>query len=354
MRSLAVTNNTIHFVDSLERLFGLGDNPNGEVGNGIELVNHFERYATPLAWSWGKNEFQSGAPAIQIGADKTWKSVWGTGGSFDYYNWALDVNDSSYFWGRNKSFVGGDGAHNAAEGVYPNALDVLKPTQRTPMGVAPTQTTEYSLSLPLCNGGPDQVTNSTSVNLSATATPTILAATGKMNYGYTIAAYKWNKISGPPCTIVAASSASTAVTGMSAGVYQFQMLVTDNNTATWADTVKVTITTAIPAVNVGPDQTISLPTNTVTLTGSAVANGGATLTNLVWTKTAGPEAYTILSPGSAHTAVTDLVAGTYVFTLTATDSNGNKGSASVSIAVNPLPSVPDLLIFHKFFKKIVK
>jgi hypothetical protein len=361
IKELVSSNNTIHFIDSVGDLYGIGDNPNGEIGIGTELVNKFDVYPTPLAWSWAGNEAQVHAPPQRVFLHNVDGSINNTklkhlygGSAFVFYKYAQDMNDSVYFWGRNKSFVGGDGVSNGDEAVHPNALDVLTPTMRTPINISPTQTQIYQLSFPTCNAGADQVVNSTSATLAATATPTILAATGKPNYGYTIVGYAWVKISGPACTIVSPNSASTLVNGMSAGVYQFKVIVTDNNTATWADTVKVTITTAIPSVNVGPDQSIALPTNAVNLTGSAVANGGATLANLLWTKTSGPSSYTISLPGSVNTGVSGLVAGTYVFTLTATDSNGNTGSASVTITVVALPSIPTRLIFHKFFKKVVR
>src|SRR5262249_38077233 len=65
--------NTCHYIDSLNRLWGIGDNPQGEIGNGYELVNKSDIYPTPYGWSWQPGESLSGAPPIQIGIGTTWK-----------------------------------------------------------------------------------------------------------------------------------------------------------------------------------------------------------------------------------------------------------------------------------------
>jgi len=88
---------------------------------------------------------------------------------------------------------------------------------------------------PTSNAGIDQSTTSTSVTLNGT---------GSYDPDGTISTYAWTKISGTGGTIVSAGSATTSVTGLSVGVYVFQLTVTDNNGATATDTVQVTITSA--------------------------------------------------------------------------------------------------------------
>jgi hypothetical protein len=92
----------------------------------------------------------------------------------------------------------------------------------------------------------------------------------------TIASYQWTKISGPSqYSIVSAKKAQTTVNNLSQGTYQFELTVTDNQGATGKDTVIVTVYAAAqtlnqpPTVNAGPDVTITLPNNNVTLSGSA-------------------------------------------------------------------------------------
>ncbi len=81
------------------------------------------------------------------------------------------------------------------------------------------------------------------------------------------------------------------------------------------------------------DTVILLPTNSVTLSGTAVeANPGHPILDTTWTKTSGPAA-TITNPSNRMTTtVTGLVSGSYIFTLTATDKK-NSSSATVKITV---------------------
>ncbi|MCB0709857.1 MAG: hypothetical protein KDC15_10760, partial [Chitinophagaceae bacterium] len=130
-----------------------------------------------------------------------------------------------------------------------------------------------------------------------------------------IAAYLWTKISGPACTITDPNSDVTTVTGMLQGTYRFELRVTDNNGAYGRDTMQVTVNAAPtnipPTANAGPDQSITLPTNSVTLNGSGNDPDGS-ITAYLWIKISGP-ACTITNPNSASTSVTGMLQGTYRF-----------------------------------------
>jgi hypothetical protein len=82
--------------------------------------------------------------------------------------------------------------------------------------------------------------------------------------------------------------------------------------------------------------TISLPQSSITLTGTAVeANPGHPVLDTTWTEASGPSTATITNPvNRMNTTVTGLIAGTYKFTLTATDK---KNSASFTLTVTVLP-----------------
>jgi hypothetical protein len=149
----------------------------------------------------------------------------------------------------------------------------------------------------------------------------------------TISSYAWTKEVGGTATITSPTSATTTVTGLSAGEYRFRLTVTDNNGATGSDTVHVRVNNP-PTANAGTDQTITLPTNSVTLSGSGTDTDG-TITSYSWSKISGGTA-TITSPTSASTTITGLVAGTYVFQLTVTDNNGSTGTDTVQITVKSL------------------
>ena len=67
----------------------------------------------------------------------------------------------------------------------------------------------------------------------------------------TISKYSWTKISGPQQgSIVSPLSAITVLLNLKAGVYKYQLMVTDNDGATAKDTVQINVTSnLLPAVN---------------------------------------------------------------------------------------------------------
>jgi cytochrome b involved in lipid metabolism len=151
-----------------------------------------------------------------------------------------------------------------------------------------------------------------------------------------IASYAWTKVSGGAATITSPSAASTSVTGLVAGSYTFQLSVTDNSGASDTATVVVTVNAAAvntpPTANAGTPQTITLPTSSVTLTGSGTDSDGS-IASYAWTKVSGGAA-TITSPSAASTSVTGLVQGSYSFKLTVTDNSGATANATVAVTVN--------------------
>ncbi|HEY0732081.1 MAG TPA: carbohydrate-binding protein, partial [Chitinophagaceae bacterium] len=91
-----------------------------------------------------------------------------------------------------------------------------------------------------------------------------------------------------------------------------------------------------PTVNAGPDKSITLPTSSVSLSGSA-SDADGSIASYQWTKVSGGAA-TITSPSSASTTITGLVQGSYVFRLTVTDNGGATASDEVSVTVNAEPA----------------
>jgi hypothetical protein len=188
---------------------------------------------------------------------------------------------------------------------------------------------------PIANAGSNQT-------IQLPANTGVLNGNASTDPDGTIVTYAWTKLSGPATyTIVSPSSALTTATGLVQGVYVFQLTVTDNQGAINSATVQITVNAANqpPVANAGPDKTITLPTNSVTLTGSGTDPDG-TVTAYLWSKIAGPGQFTIVSPTQAQTVINNLVQGVYQFELKVTDNQGATGRDTVLVTVNSttLPS----------------
>jgi len=92
-----------------------------------------------------------------------------------------------------------------------------------------------------------------------------------------------------------------------------------------------------PVAYAGGDVTITLPTSSVSLTGSGTDANGS-ISKYAWTLASGPSTYTLSGAALANASVTNLGAGTYVFRLTVTDNAGATAFDEVKITVNPNPT----------------
>ena len=155
-----------------------------------------------------------------------------------------------------------------------------------------------------------------------------------------ISKYEWKKVSGPAGgTIATATAVKTAITGLTAGSYVFSLTVTDNKNTANTATVTVKVNPAAnkaPVANAGVNTSITLPTNSVTLDGTASKDADGKITKYAWKKVSGPVGGTFTSSTLAKTAATGLVAGTYVFSLTVTDDDNVTATANVTVTVNPV------------------
>lgn len=326
-KSVSMNQNTAIMIDSLNDMYGIGDNPNGEVGNGQELVNRFT-YQWQYAWSWNKGEFYTGAPVQKIGSNM---SMVFSSNTYAFYHYALDLLHRLYVWGRDKSFTGGKGLVNTNEVSSPNWGDVLSPTIIDPVANTPGKSVNFIKGI--CSAGSDQTVSTSVISLAGTAT-----AAQAQPWGYSVVSWQWNKLNGAACTIVSPTAATTQVTGLTTGVYTFQLIVTDNNSGTIADTVQITVGSTVftpPTVTVGGGGTIQLPTNFVHATGTASPNGGGvTITSQAWSQQSGPASATFQNQTSLNTDILNMNApGTYIFALTVTDSNNQSTTKQITVSV---------------------
>ena len=99
-----------------------------------------------------------------------------------------------------------------------------------------------------------------------------------------------------------------------------------------------------PIANAGADVIISLPENSVKLNGVASFDPDGTLVSYKWSKVQGPKEYSLATPDSVSTLVTNLVEGIYIFQLSVTDNSGTTGQDEVMVSVIPAPSTNTELI----------
>jgi hypothetical protein len=97
-------------------------------------------------------------------------------------------------------------------------------------------------------------------------------------------------------------------------------------------TEKTATTNQAPVANAGTDKSITLPTNTITLSGSGHDNDGS-IRSYRWVKTSGPIPFTMQTPAAASTTVSGLTAGRYTFRLMVKDNNGATASDEVQVTV---------------------
>ena len=91
-----------------------------------------------------------------------------------------------------------------------------------------------------------------------------------------------------------------------------------------------------PKADAGPDQVITLPTDTVTLNGSASTDPDGSITFFLWQKLSGTNS-SFVTPNSSQTDVKDLEEGIYIFELTVTDDKGAIARDTMQVTVSPAP-----------------
>lgn len=155
----------------------------------------------------------------------------------------------------------------------------------------------------------------------------------------TIISYEWTKVSGGSATLAGASTPTLTVTGMIAGPYTFRLTVTDNRGSKMYDNVNIMVNIP-PVPNAGPDKIITLPTNTVVLSGSATDADG-TIKYYSWGKVSGGTA-ALSGQSTPSFTVTNLSAGTYVFRLTVTDNRSAVRYDDVTVTVSSSTSLASL------------
>lgn len=353
---IIVTNSeSVHYLLTDSTIYGSGENGEGAVGNGDELDFSNQAALTPSgSVLWDYNIGFIGAKVvvtpINIAPERhDIQMVWG-GSHFNVYTYYENYFGQLFVNGRDKVSIQGKGVRDPTGGAisqfYPNTWDRPKITKTSPFLL----TRVVTVTTPGCIFGtlPDTVGSPcASYNPPANVKPTAaMTATTSGNKIFLDASgstdnnlinyYKITQIAGPSLGLNYLADVTDTLTANTNGLYTFKLIVTDDGWLTDSITASIQVnnTGTPPTVSAGSNASITLPTNTITLSGTATGNGGATILSTVWTQVSGPNISTIVSPTSLTTSVTGMTSGLYMFRLTATDSNGNINFANVLISVN--------------------
>jgi alpha-tubulin suppressor-like RCC1 family protein len=332
-------------------LWGWGDNSQGAVGNGNQL--NFATYSPVYAWNWGPGELLQNKPARLVPTVSNFTNIFG-GSAACFYAYAETSSGQLYSCGRNKAMVLGNGVigtPNDAQGIYPDSWEQPTMTAVNPFGLKKMNVSPcpYCLLNPgvwPCSEYKIPGNTPPKSNPGAAQTITLPTSTGLLNGSASsdadgqVVYYKWQEVSGPSTNVVLDPTyQGTRLSGLVAGTYVFSLTVTDNGWASNTSSVTVVVKGAgatAPTVSAGGDPSITLPTSSITLAGTATGNSGATIKTTSWKELSGPVTAAIASPSSLATAITGLnTAGSYVFQLTATDNNNLTSTGSVTVVVNP-------------------
>src|SRR5262249_40242652 len=159
----------------------------------------------------------------------------------------------------------------------------------------------------------------------------------------------WVQLTGPaPVVFSAPTQATTKVTFSAAGSYELQLRADDTQLqSTQSVVVQVNPQNQAPVVNAGPNQSIALPTATVTLQGTVHDDGlpaGATVTQQ-WSVVSAPPSGTVVfsAPTSTTTQATFNVAGTYDLRLTASDTQLTSSSDLIITVLSAPQNLPPVV-----------
>jgi len=298
------------------------DNVNGLTCQSIKVVNVNAALVVPTA-NAGIDQ------TITLPIDFVNLSGSGSGGTINSYTWNK-ISGVGGGWsgtnvGQNVTFT------SMIAGVYKFRLQVGNTDGN--FGYDTVQVTVLPAPVaPSCSAGTTPVTITLPVSTVA------LTGTGSSNSGNTVS-YAWTLFAGSGGTITSATSASTTATGLTAGSRTYRLTVTDNGNGLTCTSDKVVITNAalvVPVVNAGADQTITLPTSSVNLSGSAT---GGTINSYLWTILNGVGGV-FGDNTAASTTFSGLTAGVYSLRLRAGNTDQNFGYDYMLVTVNPALVLP--------------
>ena len=153
----------------------------------------------------------------------------------------------------------------------------------------------------------------------------------------TVSSFKWSQISGPSnADMTGENTPNLTAESLIAGKYVFQLTITDNDGGSSTDNAVVTVNSAsntAPEAVAGPNRSITLPSNQLTITGDASDTDG-TINSYEWVQVSGPSTAGMSGNNTNKLVASSLIAGTYVFRLIVIDDDGASGEDEMHVVVH--------------------
>ncbi|XP_075866613.1 dyslexia-associated protein KIAA0319 homolog [Microcebus murinus] len=164
-----------------------------------------------------------------------------------------------------------------------------------------------------------------------------------------IVSYHWEEITGP--FIDEKTSADSPVlhlSNLSSGNYTFRLTITDSDGATNSTTAAIVVNNAVddpPVANAGPNQTITLPQNSITLNGNQSSDDHQ-IVLYEWSLAPGSEGKEVAMQGvqTPYLHLSAMQEGEYTFQLMVTDSSRQQSTAVAMVTVQPENNRPPVAV----------
>ncbi|MFM2363964.1 MAG: hypothetical protein RLZZ316_2866 [Bacteroidota bacterium] len=249
-------------------------------------------------------------------------------GTINTYAWTKTSGPASY------TIVNPSAANtalnNLTEGVYTFRLTVIdnagaSATDEVTVTVAPQPNAG-----PVANAGND-------IEITLPINRANLDGSNSSDPDGSIISYTWVRATGPGAvTIVNSNTSRPSVDGLSQGLYEFELTVTDNRGAVAKDRVLVKVNkkpNAKPIAKANKDTSVALTSAKAMLSGTESVDADGAIVAYKWTQVSGPAIAAVVSPATAETEVLNLQEGVYEFELAVTDNEGDIATTTVRVSV---------------------
>ncbi|XP_044773194.1 dyslexia-associated protein KIAA0319 homolog isoform X2 [Neomonachus schauinslandi] len=160
--------------------------------------------------------------------------------------------------------------------------------------------------------------------------------------------YRWEEVSGPFREETPTDSPVLHLSNLVPGNYTFRLTVTDSDGASNSTTAALIVNSAVdhpPVANAGPNQTITLPQNSITLNGNQSSDDHQ-IVLYEWSLGPGSESKEVAMQGveTPYLHLSAMQEGDYMFQLMVTDSSKQRSTAVVTVTVQPESNRPPVAV----------